>query len=142
MRRYVISNFLGLVGAVVGGVAGFFTYRWVLSKGFVGGMIPGAFVGLGCSLLARHQSFVRGVICGVAGLGLGFFTDWYTNDTDDTFGVYLQNIKNINQVILLTIVIGTVIAFWLGKDAGLAGRSWPGPGAGKPEPPQELPKGV
>jgi hypothetical protein len=123
MSRYLISNLLGLVGAALGGVAGFYVYRWILHQGFIGGMIPGAFLGLGCSLLARHPSIARGVVCGAAGLGLGFFTDWYTTITQQTFWEYLLDAKSINQVILLTIALGTFIAFWLGKDAGLAGRS-------------------
>ena len=36
MARYAVSNLLGLVGAAIGGVAGFYTYRWILTKGFVG----------------------------------------------------------------------------------------------------------
>ena|SRR5271165_5624980 len=142
MARYVISNLLGLVGAALGGVLGFYTYRWILGHGFVGGMIPGAFLGLGCSLLARHPSLGRGVVCGIAGLALGFFTDWYTNDTTDTFWMYLQNAKSINQVVLLTIVIGTFIAFWLGKDAGIAGRSRLERTTSGPTPPPESPKTV
>ncbi len=53
MTRYLVSNLLGLVGAAIGGVAGFYIYRWVLSQGFIGGMIPGAFLGLGCSFAVR-----------------------------------------------------------------------------------------
>ncbi len=140
MSRYLISNILGLIGAAAGGALGFFAYRWILSQGFIGGMIPGAFLGLGCSLLARHASLARGVFCGIAGLVMGFFTDWYTNVTTDTFWVYLQNAKNINQVVLLTILLGAVIAFWLGKDAGLAGRARGeeplSPPGKKPEPDQ------
>jgi hypothetical protein len=123
MSRYLISNILGMVGAALGGVAGFYVYRWVLNHGFIGGMIPGAFLGLGCSLLARHPSMARGVVCGAAGLLLGFFTDWYTTITQETFLEYLLDMKSINKVILLTIALGMFIAFWLGKDAGLAGRS-------------------
>jgi hypothetical protein len=137
MARHLISNTLGLIGAVLGGVAGFYTYRWILSQGFIGGMIPGAFVGLGCSLLARHPSVARGVLCGIAGLVLGFFADWFTNITTDTFWIYLQNVKSINKVVLLTIVLGAVIAFWLGKDAGVAGRSRRDELSGAPvKPPQ------
>jgi hypothetical protein len=124
MSRYVISNVLGLIGAAVGGVAGFYTYTWIVSKGFVGGMIPGAFLGLGCSLLARHVSISRGVVCGIAGLVLGFYADWHTNaDPKPPFVEYLQDVRSVNQVYLLMILFGAVIAFWLGKDAGLAGRS-------------------
>ncbi len=118
MPRYLMSNLLGLVGAALGGVAGYYTYCWIISKGFVGGMIPGAFLGLGCSLLARHSSLARGVVCGVAGLVLGFFADWKTNVTTETFWEYLQDLKSMNQVILLLILLGAAIAFWLGKDGG------------------------
>ena len=140
MRRYLISNLLGVVGAALGGVLGFYTYCWIVTKGMVGGMIPGAFLGLGCSLLARHPSFARGVVCGVAGLILGFFADWYTNipnATDATFWHYLQNVKSLNQVILLMILLGGAIAFWLGKDAGAAMRSRRGePSTAPMAPPQ------
>jgi hypothetical protein len=120
MSRNLISNLLGVVGAALGGVAGFYLYCWIVSKGLVGGMIPGAFLGLGCSLLARHPSYARGIVCGIAGLALGFFSDWYTNDTTKTFWEYLQNLRSVNQVYLLMILFGAAIAFWIGKDAGLA----------------------
>ena len=51
MPRHLISNLLGLVGAIIGGVLGFYTFGWLFYYGFYGLMIPGAFLGLGCSLL-------------------------------------------------------------------------------------------
>ena len=36
MSRYLISNLLGLVGAALGGVAGFYVYNWILTQGLVG----------------------------------------------------------------------------------------------------------
>ncbi len=36
MPRYLISNLLGLVGAVIGGVLGFYTFRWLHGQGFYG----------------------------------------------------------------------------------------------------------
>ena len=46
MPRYLISNLLGLVGAVIGGVLGFYTFRWLLEQGFYGlidsGCVSGA----------------------------------------------------------------------------------------------------
>ena len=141
MSRYVISNILGLIGAAVGGVAGCYIYWWIFDQGFIGGMIPGAFVGLGCSLLARHISIVRGVACGVGGLFLGFYADWSTNKRPlPPFLDYLKDVKNVNQVYLLMILLGAAIAFWLGKDAGIAGRARreepPGQPVKTPEPDQ------
>jgi hypothetical protein len=136
MSRNLISNLLGVVGAALGGVAGFYLYCWIVSKGYIGGMIPGAFLGLGCSLLARHTSYPRGIVCGIAGLVLGCFADWYTNITTKTFWEYLQNVKSLNQVVILMILFGAVIAFWIGKDAGLAAlaRRQERPGAPDPAP--------
>ncbi len=141
MSRYLISHLLGLVGAALGGVAGFYLYCWIVSRGLVGGMIPGAFLGLGCGLLARHPSYARGVVCGIAGLLLGFFADWYTNLTTKTFWEYLQDLKSVNQVYLLMILFGAVIAFWIGKDAAIARRSWRDERLGKPVPPPESDQG-
>ena len=52
MTRLLISNMLGLVGAIIGGVLGFYTFAWLEDKGFYGLAIPGAFLGLGCGMLA------------------------------------------------------------------------------------------
>ena len=56
MKRQLISNLLGLVGAAVGGVVGFYTFGWLEHYGFYGLAIPGSFLGLGCGLLAQHRS--------------------------------------------------------------------------------------
>ena len=51
-------------------------FQWIYDHGFYGMMIPGALLGLGCGLLAQHASQIRGVLCALAGLGLGLFTEW------------------------------------------------------------------
>jgi hypothetical protein len=75
MPRHLVSNLLGLVGAIVGGVLGFYTFGWLVYYGFYGLMIPGAFLGLGCSLAASHPSTTRGILCGIAAIGLAVFTE-------------------------------------------------------------------
>jgi hypothetical protein len=141
MSRYLISHLLGLVGAALGGVAGYFLYRWIASMNLYGGMIPGAFLGLGCGLLARHPSYARGVVCGIAGLALGLFADWTTTNTDESFWEYVQDFKSVNRVLQLMILFGAVIAFWIGKDAGLAGRSRREDRPGAPVPPPQSDQG-
>ena len=121
MPRHVLSNLFGLVGAILGGVAGFYTFRWLLDHGFYGLIIPGAFLGLGSSLLARHPSTARGVFCGVAALVLSLFTDWYFTITKDSFTQFVQNGKNFSSVTLLMVAIGTLAAFWIGKDSTARG---------------------
>lgn len=130
MMRLVVSNLLGLVGAVLGGVAGFFTFQWLLGQGFYGLAIPAAFAGLGCGLLAQHRSLARGVVCGLGGLGLSLFTEWWFHDrslNDGSFGSMLANLRNESPVTLLMIAIGTLIAFWVGQDAGFRLMPWSRP---------------
>jgi hypothetical protein len=123
MPRYLISNFLGLVGAILGGVVGFYTFSWLWNHAFYGLMIPGAFLGLGCSLLARHVSTVRGVFCGLAALGLSLFTEWWFSPfkADPSFPYFLMHVKDLSPVTFLMIGVGSLIAFWVGKDAGFRG---------------------
>ncbi len=129
MPRNLISNLLGLLGAIIGGVAGFYTFQWLWGHGFYGLMIPGAFLGLGCSLLARHPSIGRGVACGISALGLSLFTEWYFSwfKDDPSFRYFLMHVKDLSPVTLLMIGIGSLIAYWVGKDGGFRGYSRPGP---------------
>ena len=92
--QQITSNILGLIGAAAGGVLGYYTFRWIFDHGFYGMMIPGAFVGLGCGLLAQHPSQVRGALCGLAALCLGLYTEWtffpFAKDQSLTF--FLKNV--------------------------------------------------
>jgi hypothetical protein len=139
MSRILVSNFLGLIGAAIGGVLGFYTFGWLLRQGFYGLVIPGAFLGLGCSLLARHTSTMRGIVCGVAALGLSLFTEWYhwSWKADPSFQYFLLHVKDLTVVTLLMIGVGTFIGFWLARDAGYVGsrfRPTPRPPTAEPLP--------
>jgi hypothetical protein len=134
MPRHLISNLLGLVGALVGGVLGFYTFGWVLEHGFLGLMIPGALLGLGCSLLARHSSITRGVFCAIAALGLSLFSDWWFEppDADASFKYFVLHATDLDPVRLAMIGLGMIIAYWVSKDAGIRGYSKSGQPALRP----------
>src|SRR4051794_5287087 len=118
--RQITSNVLGLFGAVTGGVLGYYTVGWITHHGFYGMMIPGALLGLGCSLLAQHPSQLRGVVCGLAGLALGLYTEWshYPFLADESFGYFLKHVSSLSPVSIGMIVAGAFFAYWLGKDGG------------------------
>ncbi len=134
MPNRVVSTILGLIGGVVGGVVGYFAFFWIARQGFYGLMIPGALIGLGCGLLARHHSLARGVVCGLAAVALGLYTEWKFAPfrADQSFGYLLAHIPELKPITLIMIVVGGLLAFWLGKDASFAGpgakpagRAWP-----------------
>ncbi len=123
MSRYVISNALGLIGAIAGGVLGFYTFQWLLGQSFYGLIIPGAFLGLGCSLLARHPSRARGIVCALAALGLGLYTEWhfFPFAADDSFSYFVKNLGSLKPVTIFMSAVGALVAFWLGSDSGFSG---------------------
>jgi hypothetical protein len=118
--RQMTSCLLSLAGAVVGGVLGYYIFRWFLRYNFYGMMIPGALVGLGCGLLAQHSSPIRGLVCALVALGLGFYTEWsfFPFADDRSLGFFLKNITALSPVTFLMIALGAFFAYWLGKDAG------------------------
>jgi len=118
--RQITGNILGLIGAAVGGVLGYYIFLWLIHQGFYGLMIPGALLGLGCSLLSEHQSQLRGVLCAVAGLVLGMYSEWHFEwfKPDDGFAYLATHIHQKGLVTLLMLALGAFFAYWLGKDAG------------------------
>ncbi len=119
--RQIISNTLGLMGAAVGGVLGYYIFLWLIHQGFYGLMIPGALLGLGCSLLSGHRSQIRGVLCAVAGLILGLYSEWHFEwfKPDESFTYLATHIHEKGLVTLLMLALGTFFAYGLGKDAGM-----------------------
>jgi hypothetical protein len=118
--RVIISNVLGLVGAVAGGVLGYYIFLWLIDQGFYGLMIPGALLGLGCGLLSGHASQVRGVLCGIAAVFLGMFSEWHFKwfADDPSFGYLVTHFHQKATLTIVMLVLGAFFAYWLGKDAG------------------------
>jgi hypothetical protein len=116
----VMSTTLGVIGGVVGGVFGFVLFFWIIKQGFYALVVPGACVGLGCSLLARHRSVPRGVACAIAALLLGLYTEWRYESfaLDDRFSYLVTHFYLLRPITLIMIGLGTALAFYLGKDAG------------------------
>ncbi|WP_422924939.1 hypothetical protein [Singulisphaera sp. PoT] len=145
MRSRVISNILGLIGAVIGGIAGVFVFRWLLGQGLYGLMIPGALVGLGCSQLSLHRSVPRGVVCGLGAIGLALFCEWkhFPFVDNKEFGYFLGHLNDLKVPTQLMVVLGGVFAFWFAKDSSpWLGRLLPHPAPAaregtKVEPPAE-----
>ncbi len=62
----------GLLGAVIGGAAGFFAFFWIARQGFYALILPSGLMGFTAGLFARSRSTPLALVCGVAGLALGF----------------------------------------------------------------------
>ena len=107
----------GLAGAVAGGVLGYFLFRWLYSNGLYGVMIPGAMLGLGAGFAARGKSVVLGVICAVAAVALGIYSEWSIGrfKQDPSLLFFITHVHHLPPVKLLLMGLGTVCAYWFGQ---------------------------
>jgi hypothetical protein len=120
MVNRVISTTLGVIGGIVGGVFGYVLFFWIARQGLYALVLPGASIGLGCGLLARHRSVLRGIACGLAALALGLYTEWRFMPfaADDRFSYMALHFYDLKPITLIMIVLGAALSYYLGKDAG------------------------
>jgi len=126
------SILLGILGAGVGGLLGYFAFGWLARQGFYAAALPGALLGLGCGWLVRERSLPLSVVCGVAALGLGFFSEWSLMPfiADGSFGYFIAHLHLLPPVKLLMLSLGGVLGFWFSlgrKRLASAGMGVPNP---------------
>ncbi len=119
-----INYVRGIAGAVIGGLVGYYAFFWIARQGFYGMILPGALLGLGCGLLSKGRSVPLGVLCGVAALFLGLFTEWCWRPfiADDGFPYFLTHAHELKTLTLIMIGLGALFAFWFG--VGRQKRVW------------------
>lgn len=107
----------GVAGAVVGGVVGYFVFRWLARQGFYGVMIPGALLGLGAGLAARGRSQALGVICAIGAIGLAIFAEWATFPfvKDGSLSFFVAHVYELPAVKLVMMGLGALCAYWFGQ---------------------------
>lgn len=119
----IIGTVLGLFGAVGGGVLGYFLFMWIARQGFYAVALPGALVGIGCGALSGRKSTGLGIVCGILGLAAGLLSErWIALPEGTSFGDLLRHLQNSGPVTLVLIAVGTICAFWFGRDR--EGGAW------------------
>src|SRR6266487_261042 len=115
-----IANTLrGLLGAALGGAAGYFITGWVLRQGFYALALPGACLGLGAGLLVRKRCQGLAIVCGLLALALGLFTDWmYFRWPDPSLGYFLRHLGDLPPLKLILIGLGTLGGYWFALGVG------------------------
>lgn len=118
MIHRIVREFLGVVGAAVGGLLGVLAFRWMWSYGYYALVLPGALLGLGAGIGAGRTSWVRGVVCAVAALALGLGVEAYYRpfELDDSLGYFLRHLHQLQPPTLIMLAAGTLLGGWLGRD--------------------------
>jgi len=105
---------MALLGAVAGGVAGYFIFFWLIHQGFYGISIPGALIGMGARL-GRVRQVAFPVVCAIAAVALGVFCEWSSAPftADASLGYFLAHLQDLRPLTLILIALGAVLAFWV-----------------------------
>lgn len=100
-----LGFWLGLVGAVLGGGAGYLAFDFMIDRGYILWPLPGILVGLGRVLFSRQTSWVLGLICFVLALAI-------TLHLVDTRLVH--GLSGVGVFEASAILAGALLALWLG----------------------------
>ena len=117
------QNVLVLMGAVAGGLIGYFGFLWIAHQGFYALVLPGGLLGIGASL-AQNRSRAICVVCGLMALALGLMAEWqfapYIKDT--SLGFFLAHIHQLRPITLIMIAAGGFIGYWAPSSRRHLGR--------------------
>jgi hypothetical protein len=105
---------LVLLGALLGGALGYAAFFWIAKQGFYGLVLPGGLLGCGAGVFKSRSRYLS-VICGLAALALGLFTEWRFSPfvADASLFYFLGHVSQLKPVTLLMIAAGAAIGFWV-----------------------------
>ena len=109
MKRGVLV----LIGAVAGGLAGYFGFLWIARQGFYALVLPGGLVGVGASLFANGSTALC-IVCGLLALALGVLAEWQFAPfiRDGSLGYFVSHLHHLKPITLIMIAAGAFIGFW------------------------------
>jgi ABC-type lipoprotein release transport system permease subunit len=107
----------GIGGAIVGGAVGYFVFAWIATMGFYAPVLPGALLGLGFGLASQQRNLAFGILCAIAALALGLFSEWsqFPFRANGSFSYFLTHLNQLKPVTWIMWVIGALMAFWFGR---------------------------
>ena len=112
---------LGLLGAAVGGAVGYFAFFWIARQGFYALILPPGLMGFTAGFCARRRSTPLALVCGVAGLALGLFTEWRFAPfvADSSLLYFITHIHALKPITMLMLALGAFLSYRLalGRDS-------------------------
>lgn len=107
----------GLAGAIVGGVLGCLVFVGLYRFGLYGFALPGAGLGLGAAMAARHSGRWFRILCGVAGALVALLAEWQVAPfvADGSLGYFVAHLHQLRGIGLAGIALSGLAAYWLSE---------------------------
>lgn len=108
------GTLLALLGAVVGGLVGYFACEWLSHRGVIALAVPGGLLGLGAGI-AKNNTLVVPIVCGVAATALGIFaaSQFVPFIADDSIGFFIRNLHKATSGTQVMIAVGGFLGFYI-----------------------------
>jgi len=103
-----------LLGAVAGGLGGYWGFLWIARQGFYALVLPGALVGIGASFFPTRSTPLC-LACGFLALVLGVLAEWKLAPfiKDGSLGYFVAHLHQLQPITLIMIAAGALIGFWV-----------------------------
>ena len=118
----VVGLLRGTAGAILGGMLGYYAFRWLGRQGLYALVLPGTMVGLGFGVCSGIRSPWGGIACGIAGVAYGLFTEWhwFPWPNDQSLGYFLTHLHKLQPLTIILILLGGFFSGWLGLGRGVS----------------------
>jgi hypothetical protein len=106
-------NILVSVGALAGGLVGYFGFLWIARQGLYALVLPGGLLGVGASLFPNRSTGLC-IGCGLLALALGVLAEWQFAPfiKDGGLGYFVTHVHQLKPITLIMIAAGAFIGFW------------------------------
>jgi len=110
----VIAHLRGVLGMIVGAVAGYFVFVWLVDQGFYALVLPGATLGLGCGYASRIRSPWLAAIGGVGAALLLIFCEWkvFPFVADGSLSYFVAHLHQLRGLTLIFLLLGILAGAW------------------------------
>src|SRR3569832_1653677 len=119
VNRQLVVLLRGLAGAILGGVLGYFAFRWLSARNLFGYAVPGGMIGLCAGLAAGGRSQSVAIFCAIAALCLAIYLEWTVAPfrQDKSLLFFLTHLHRLDDLITKAVItaVGVACAYWLGQ---------------------------
>jgi hypothetical protein len=115
LKKTPMKAFVTIIGAILGGVLGFFATGWLARQGLYSVILPGALMGLGTLPGKGYQGAFIPFLLGPLGVVAVYLAEWHYFPfiKDDSLSYFAQHLSSLKPITHVLALLGGFIAFWV-----------------------------
>lgn len=111
---------IGVIGAILGAIAGYYVFYWLASQGFYAIALPGVFIGLlsrFCRFTYRKNIVAVNLFCAIFSIFVGLYIEWkfFPFVKDNSLYYFATHLQLLKPLTWILIGIGAYLAYHFSK---------------------------